>query len=104
VTARGGAPRLRGRSETLGDAFDLLAAYQEGGFLFERGGLGVATSKAVVATAPPGAAARMLTEIDRSVEGGGRTVAAGALPFVDPDGTASALSVASRSVRRSALG
>ena len=98
----GEAVSLRGRIERLGDAFDLLAAYEEPGFLFERGGLGVATSGAVVATASPAVAARMLADVDRSIRGGGRTLAVGALPFVDGDGTL--LSIAARTVRRSATG
>jgi isochorismate synthase len=100
----GEALSLRGRIEPLGDAFDLLAAYGDGGFLFERGGLGVATSGPAVATAPPAAASRMLSDVDRSIRGGGRTVAVGALGFADTAGSASTLSIATRTVRRSALG
>jgi isochorismate synthase len=97
------ASSLHGRIEPLGDAFDLLAGYGDGGFLFERGGLGVATAGPAVATASPGAAPRMLADVDRSIGGGGRTVAVGALPFrggTDP----SILSIATQTVRRSAEG
>jgi isochorismate synthase len=97
------APPVRGHLEALGDAFDLLAGYGEGGVLFERGGLGVATTGPVVSTAPLAAAERMLSEIDGSIRGGGRTVAVGALPFADRQGTAS-LSIQAHTVRRSATG
>ena len=98
----GEAVSLRGRIERLGDAFDLLAAYGDAGFLFERGGLGVATSGPAVATASPAVAARMLADVDRAIRGGGRTVAVVALPFRGGDG--SVLSIASRTVRRSSTG
>src|SRR5207244_9951404 len=88
----------------LGDAFDLLAAYSEGGFLFERAGDGVAASAPIVATAPLDAAEGMLADIDRAIAGGGRTVAVGTVPFRDTGGMGSTLSVASRTVRRSAPG
>ena len=100
----GEALSLRGRTEPLGDAFDLLAAYGEGGLLFEHGGLGVATSGPSVATASPGATSRMLSDVDRSVRGGGRTVAVGSLPFRDASGSASSLSISTRTARRSATG
>ena len=45
-----GASQPGGHIEKLGDAFDLLAAYSEGGFLFERAGDGVAASVPIVAT------------------------------------------------------
>jgi isochorismate synthase len=93
---------LRGRVEAMGDAFDLLAAYSDDGFLFDRGGLGVAASGPVVATAPPAVAHRMLSDVDRSARGGGRTVAVGALPF-RPDADAT-LSIAAHTVRRTAEG
>jgi isochorismate synthase len=99
----GEALSLRGRIEPLGDAFDLLAAYGDEGFLFERGGLGVATSGPAVATASHAAASRMLSDVDRSIRGGGRTVAVGGLGFADA-GSASTLSIATRTVRRSAIG
>ena len=98
------ASQQGGRIEKLGDAFDLLAAYSDGGFLFERTGTGVAASAPIVATATLGAAARMLADVDRAIAGGGRTVAVGTIPFRDPDGTSSILSVASRTVRRTAPG
>jgi len=44
-----GASQPVGHIEKLGDAFDLLAAYSEGGFLFERAGGGVAASAPIVA-------------------------------------------------------
>jgi isochorismate synthase len=93
---------LRGRVEAMGDAFDLLAGYGEGGFVFDHGGLGVATSGAVVATAAPGAAHRMLHDADRSARGGGRAVAVGALPFLPA--AAASLSIAAHTVRRTAEG
>jgi len=46
----------------------------------------------------------MLADIDRGIGAGGRTVAVGTIPFRDTDGTGSALSVASRTVRRTAPG
>jgi len=100
----GEAPSLRGRLEPLRDAFDLLAAYGDDGFLFERGGLGVATSGPPVATASPPAASRMLADVDRAVRGGGRTVAVAALPFLETAGAPSTLSIVTRTVRRSASG
>jgi isochorismate synthase len=93
---------LRGWVRPMGEAFDLLAGYGERGFLFDRGGLGVATSGAAVVTATQGLASRMLHDVDRSIRGGGRTVAAGGLPF-RPDGAAS-LSIATHTVRRSSAG
>jgi isochorismate synthase len=99
-----GTASLLGRLEPLGDAFDLLAGYGDGGSLFDRGGLGVATSGAVVATASPVAAARMLADVDRSIRGGGRVVAVGALPFGGWDRAAPSVSIAARTVRRSAMG
>ena len=99
-----GASQPGGHIEKLGDAFDLLAAYSEGGFLFDRAGDGVAASAPIVATAPLDAAEGMLADIDRAIAGGGRTVAVGTIPFRDTGGMRSALSVASRTVRRSAPG
>jgi len=103
VSASGRASALRGRTEPLGDAFDLLAAYDGGGAFFERGGLGVATSGSVVATAPPRAAAAMLRDVDGAIRGGGQTAAVGALSFADAGDTAS-VAIAARTVRRSATG
>jgi len=100
----GEAASLDGRVESLGDAFDLLAGFGDGGFLFERGGLGVATSGPTIATASPPATSRMLADVDRSVRGGGRTVAVGSVRFRDTSGSASTLSIATRTVRRSAIG
>jgi isochorismate synthase len=104
VSPSSGASQRRGRIERLGDAFDLLAAYTDGGFLFERAGIGVAAGASIVATAPLDGAAEMLADIDRAIGGGGRTVAVGTIPFLDTGGTGSALSVASRTVRRTAPG
>jgi len=104
VSPSASASRRPGRIERLGDAFDLLAAYADGGFLFERAGRGVAASVPVVATAPLDAAAGMLADIDRATGGGGRTVAVGTIPFRDTGGTGSTLAVASRTVRRTAPG
>jgi isochorismate synthase len=61
-------------SERLGPAFDLLAAWQEGGVFFERDGLGVATGRGERVSVPEVAAA-----LGERPEG---SVAAGALPFV----------------------
>ena len=100
-----GASQEGGRIEKLGDAFDLLAAYADGGFLFERAGVGVAASAPIVADADLRDVARMLSDIDGGVAGGGgRTVAVGTIPFLDVGGTTSTLSVASRTVRRTAPG
>jgi isochorismate synthase len=104
VSPSAGASQEGGRIEKLGDAFDLLAAYADGGFLFERAGVGVAASGPIVADADLRDAARMLTDIDGAIAGGGRTVAAGMIPFLDVGGTTSTLSVASRTVRRTAPG
>jgi len=60
VSPSAGASQPRGRIERLGDAFDLLAAYADGGFLFERSGSGVAVGASIVATAPLDAAAETL--------------------------------------------
>ncbi|TMK36360.1 MAG: isochorismate synthase [Actinobacteria bacterium] len=98
-----GASQQGGRIQKLGDAFDLLAAYSEGGFLFERAGSGVSASAPMVATAPLAFARRMLADVDRAIDGGGRTVAVGTIPFREVGGT-STLSVAARSVRRTAPG
>jgi isochorismate synthase len=104
VSPSAGASQQGGRIEKLGDAFDLLAAYSDGGFLFERAGSGVAASAPIVATAPLDAAAGMLADIDRAIGGSGRTVAVGTIPFRDTGGTGSTLSVPSRTVRRTAPG
>jgi isochorismate synthase len=104
VSPSASASQRGGRIEKLGDAFDLLAAYTDGGFLFERAGSGVAAGASIVATAPLDGVAEMLADIDRAIGGGGRTVAVGTIPFRDTGGTGSALSVASRTVRRTAPG
>jgi isochorismate synthase len=102
VSPSAGASHEGGRIEKLGDAFDLLAAYADGGFLFERARMGVAASGPIVGTASLGDTARMLGDIDRMIASGGKTVAVGTIPFVDVGGTTSTLSVASRTVRRTA--
>jgi len=104
VTPSADEPQRRGRIEALGDAFDLLAAYADGGFLFERAGAGVAASAPMVATASLGAAARMLTDIDGAIAGGGKTVAVGTIPFADAGPMTSTLAVPSSTVRRTAPG
>jgi isochorismate synthase len=104
VSPSAGASQEGSRIEKLGDAFDLLAAYADGGFLFERARVGVAASGPIVATASLGDTARMLGDIDGVIAGGGKTVAVGTIPFVDVGGTTSTLSVASRTVRRTAPG
>ena len=60
-------------SEQLGPAFDLLAAWQEGGVFFEREGLGVATGPGPLVA--PGDVTAALGERPEGA------VAAGALPF-----------------------
>jgi len=57
VSPSASASQRRGRIDRLGDAFDLLAAYSDGGFLFERAGSGVAASAPIVATVSLDAAA-----------------------------------------------
>jgi len=104
VSPSAGASQEGGRIEELGDAFDLLAAFADGGFLFERAGMGVAASGPIVVDADLRDAARMLSEIDGAIAGGGRTVAVGTIPFLDAGGTTSTLSVVSRTVRRTAPG
>jgi isochorismate synthase len=104
VSPSAGASQEGGRIEKLGDAFDLLAAYADGGFLFERARVGVAASGPIVADADLRDAARMLSDIDGAIGGGGRTVAVGTIPFLDAGGTTSTLSVVSRTVRRTAPG
>ena len=96
------ASQQGGRIQQLGDAFDLLAAYSGGGFLFERAGSGVSASPPMVATAPLASVPGMLADVDRVIAGGGRTVAIGTIPFRDADGTT--LSVATRTARRTAPG
>lgn len=80
----------------LGTAFDLLAAYRPPGALFERRGVGVATSAVLEWVAPGDAVARL-----RRLQGDGAGVAVGALPFGGDDGR---LAIAPRAVRRLARG
>jgi len=102
VSPSADASQQGGRIQQLGDAFDLLAAYSGGGFLFERAGSGVSASPPMVATAPLASVPGMLADVDRAIAGGGRTVAIGTIPFRDADGTT--LSVATRTARRTAPG
>jgi len=81
---------------TLGQAFDLLAAYRPGGALFERRGIGVATSSVRDWVPAREAVARL-----RDLHGDGIGVAVGGLPFGDGEGS---LAIAPRAVRRRALG
>jgi isochorismate synthase len=88
VTSPEGVSRIAGRIEALGDAFDLLAAYDPGGgAFFERSGLGVSMSIADVSiTAPLSTdSARelhgWLSRIDEDLGGTGRSIAIGTFPF-----------------------
>jgi len=83
------------RAPPLGPAFDLLAAYRPPGALFERQGIGVATSKVREWVDPAAALMRL-----RELHGDGAGVAVGVLPF----GGGGALAIAPRSVRRTAFG
>ena len=83
------------RAPALGPAFDLLAAYRPPGALFERHGIGVATSKVREWVDPAAAVMRL-----RELHGDGAGVAVGVLPF----GGGGALAIAPRSVRRTASG
>ena len=54
MTSPEGVSRIAGRIEDLGDAFDLLAAYDPGGgAFFERSGLGVSMSIANISITAP---------------------------------------------------
>ena len=88
MTLPEGVSRIVGRIEDLGDAFDLLAAYDpEGGAFFERSGLGVSMSIANISiTAPLSTdSARelhgWLSRIDEQLGGTGRSIAIGTFPF-----------------------
>jgi isochorismate synthase len=88
VTSPEGVSRIAGRIEALGDAFDLLAAYDPGGgAFFERSGLGVSMSVANISiTAPLSTdSARelhaWLSRIDEDLGGTGRSLAIGTFPF-----------------------
>jgi len=88
----------------LGPAFDLLAAYEEGGFFFERDGLGVAASplsggfEIVPASSGMRSLARSAAEALRALDrGAAAPIAVGALPF---DSATLTMRVPSRAVRR----
>jgi len=109
VTSPEGSSRIVGRIEDLGDAFDLLAAYdREGGAFFERSGLGVSMSVADISmTAPLSTdSARelhgWLSRIDEELGGTGRSIAIGTFPF-DRSGPGHLL-LGERTVRRTTDG
>ena len=95
------------RARLLGPAFDLLAAYRPGGFVFERSGLGVAgvgEAARIEAEGGPGREARLaaataeiLARIRRE-ESAPPPIAVGSLPF--DEGEPATLSVPSIAVRR----
>jgi isochorismate synthase len=85
-------PRLAAHVVKLGPAFDLLSAYQAGGFFFERSGFGVSASGvAATVTAPGGPErivnlSRMLAGALGGVQtdpGGPPPVAVASIPFSD---------------------
>jgi isochorismate synthase len=105
VTSPEGVSRIAGRIEDLGDAFDLLAAYDPGGgAFFERSGLGVSMSIANISITAPlsGESARelhgWLSRIDEELGGTGRSIAIGTFPF-DRSGRGHLL-LGERTVRR----
>ena len=109
MTSPEGSSRIVGRIEDLGDAFDLLAAYdREGGAFFERSGLGVSMSVADISmTAPLSTdSARelhgWLSRIDEELGGTGRSIAIGTFPF-DRSGPGHLL-LGERTVRRTTDG
>lgn len=88
MTSPEGVSRIAGRIEDLGDAFDLLAAYDPGGgAFFERSGLGVSMSIAnisITATLSTDSARELhgwLSRIDEELGGTGRSIAIGTFPF-----------------------
>jgi isochorismate synthase len=101
---------LAATTSRLGPAFDLLAAYRDGGFFFERGGLGVSTSgdaARVRAEPGPGRILRLsrsvietLLGIDAAAEGPA-PVAVASIPFND-DRSAEAVVPARAAIRPSA--
>jgi isochorismate synthase len=109
VTSPEGVSRVAGRIEDLGDAFDLLAAYDPGGgAFFERSGLGVSMSIANISiTAPLSTdSARelhgWLSRFDEELGGTGRSIAIGTFPF-DRSGPGRLL-LGERTVRRTTDG
>ena len=105
MTSPEGVSRIAGRIEDLGDAFDLLAAYDPGGgAFFERSGLGVSMSIANISiTAPLSTdSARelhgWLSRFDEELGGTGRSIAIGTFPF-DRSGPGQLL-LGERTVRR----
>ena len=100
---------LAATTSRLGPAFDLLAAYRDGGFFFERGGLGLATSgDAARVRAEPGPGrilrlSRSLMETMRGIDGaaeGPAPVAVASIPF-DDDRPAEAVVPARAAIRPS---
>jgi isochorismate synthase len=88
VTSSGGVSRLAGKTDELGEAFDLLAAYDpRGGAFFERAGLGVSMSYANVSmtgSLAGDAASELrgwLARIDSDLGGEGHSIAIGTFPF-----------------------
>ncbi len=61
------APRLVARARRLGPAYDLLAAYRQGGVFFERAGLGLAGAGVAARVAVPGGPER-ISLLAREVE------------------------------------
>jgi isochorismate synthase len=109
VSSSEGASRFAGRIEELGDAFDLLAAYDPvGGAFFERSGLGVSMSLANIAITATlsGDSARelhgWLTRMDAELGGAGRTIAIGTFPF--DRSRSGQLLLGERTVRRTTAG
>ncbi len=98
------------RATRLGPAFDLLAAYEDGGVFFERDGLGVATDAPAIdgpdGTARAPSIAELAAAVVSELRGGWNgedpaPVALGALPFAPGE---VALAIPSRVVRRTEEG
>jgi isochorismate synthase len=89
------------RATRLGPAFDLLAAYDDGGVFFERDGLGVAASGRADTVRAPSIAGLGGAVLDRLRAGwdheGPEPVALGSLPFAPGEVS---LSIPARAVRR----
>jgi isochorismate synthase len=109
VTSSEGASRLSGRTDELGEAFDLLAAYDpRGGAFFERAGVGVSMSHSNISMSASfsGDAASdlhgWLAGIDSDVGGEGRSCVIGTFPF-DRSGRGDLL-LGERTVRRTTPG
>jgi isochorismate synthase len=104
-----GVSRIVGRIENLGNAFDLLAAYDPGGgAFFERSGSGVSMSFANISiTAPLSADSSLelhgwLSRIDAELGGAGNSIAIGTFPF--DRGGRGRLLLGERIVRRTTRG